>query len=325
MFTSRFVRFASIIAAAMMVFSFAAVGTAEARMGGSFGSRGFRTYQSAPATNTSPFVTAPIQRSMTPNTGTSAPYGNGGQSSFGQSRPSFWSGFGGGIVGGMLGGLLFHGLFGSMLGYGFGGIGGGFSLIFQLLLIGGLVFWALRRFRSQPAGPRAGNNSFGFDTPNYPQGQPNYGTGYGGSVNSGNRDEIGLTNADLVSFEHLLANVQDAFAREDHQGLRQLTTPEMVSYFSEELADNATHGVKNEVSGLKFLDGGVSEAWREGSRDYATMAMHWSAIDVMRDRTTGTLVKGDADTPVEATELWTFVRENGSDWRLSAIQEARAK
>jgi predicted lipid-binding transport protein (Tim44 family) len=325
MLTSRFAKFASVVAAAVMVFSLAAAGSAEARMGGSFGSRGFRTFQSAPATNTSPFVTSPIQRSMTPNTGPSTPYSNGVQNTFGQSRPSFWSGFGGGIVGGMLGGLLFHGLFGSMLGYGFGGIGGGFSLIFQLLLIGGLVFWALRRFRSQPAAPRAGNNSFGFDTPNYPQGQPSYGAGYGGGVNPATRDEIGITNADLVSFERLLANVQDAFTREDHQGLRQLTTPEMVSYFSEELADNATHGVKNEVSDLKFLDGGVSEAWRESSRDYATMAMHWSAIDVMRDRSTGALVKGDADKPVEAIELWTFVRENGSDWRLSAIQEARGK
>lgn len=294
-------------------------------MGGSFGSRGFRTYQSAPATTTSPFVTSPIQRSMTPSTGTSAPYGYGAQNTFGQSRPSFWSGFGGGIVGGMLGGLLFHGLFGSMLGYGFGGIGGGFSLIFQLLLIGGLVFWALRRFRGRPAGPRAGNSSFGFDTPNYGQGSSGYGQSYGGGAGSGNRDEIGLTNTDLVSFERLLANVQDAFAREDHQGLRQLTTPEMVSFFSEELADNATHGVKNDVSNLKFLEGDVSEAWREGNRDYATMAMHWSAIDVMRDRTTGAVVKGDADTPVEATELWTFVRENGGDWRLSAIQEARGK
>jgi hypothetical protein len=75
MFTSRFAKIASLVAAAVMVFSLAAAGTAEARMGGSFGSRGFRTYQSAPATTTSPFATSPIQRSMTPNSGTSSPYG----------------------------------------------------------------------------------------------------------------------------------------------------------------------------------------------------------------------------------------------------------
>lgn len=293
-------------------------------MGGSFGSRGMRTYQSAPATTNSPYVTAPIQRSMTPNTGPTSTFGSGTQAPFGQSRPSFWSGFGGGIVGGMLGGLLFHGLFGSMLGYGFGGIGGGFSLIFQLLLIGGVIWWAMRFFRSQPAASRAtggsGNPFGGF---NYGQGSAGYGGNYGGSSAPANRDEIGITNTDLVGFERLLADVQDAFSREDHQGLRRLTTPEMVSYFSEELADNATHGLKNDVKDLKFLDGDVSEAWREGSREYATVAMHWSAIDVMRDRTTGAVIKGDAEAPVEATELWTFVRENGGEWRLSAIQEAR--
>jgi predicted lipid-binding transport protein (Tim44 family) len=41
----------------------------------------------------------------------------------------------------------------------------------------------------------------------------------------------------------------------------------------------------------------------------------------MRDRKDGKLVKGDAENPVETTEVWTFVRENGGDWQLSAIQE----
>jgi len=44
---------------------------------------------------------------------------------------------------------------------------------------------------------------------------------------------------------------------------------------------------------------------------------------VLVDRSTGAVVKGDPDRPAEATELWTFVRERGGDWKLSAIQEAR--
>jgi predicted lipid-binding transport protein (Tim44 family) len=117
--------------------------------------------------------------------------------------------------------------------------------------------------------------------------------------------------------------VQNAFAREDHQALRRYTTPEMVSFFSEELAENAKQGLRNDVTNLTFLDGELAEAWREGSRDYATVAMRWTAIDVMRDRQTGEVKKGDPDHPAEARELWTFVRENGGQWLLSAIQDAR--
>jgi len=328
-FKSRFVKLGSLFAALLMVGTLAFAGAAEARMGGSFGSRGMRTFSSPSITQVAPNTISPIQRSMTPNTGTvgSPAYNNGGyQQNY--NRGGFLSGLGGGIVGGLLGGLLFHGLFGSMMGFGFGGLGGGISSLFQIILIGGLIWFAFRWFRNQqqPAGPRGlgtgfpmgGNQNYGGQ--GYGSGQPGYGGSAGGS---GNRDEIGITNTDLETFEHILGDVQQAFSREDHQGLRRYTTPEMVSYLSEELADNATHGMRNDVTDLKFLQGELSEAWREGNRDYATVAMHWTAIDVMRDRQSGAVVKGDADKPADARELWTFVRENGGAWQLSAIQDAR--
>ena len=164
--------------------------------------------------------------------------------------------------------------------------------------------------------------------PGFPFGQQGFGTSaqaYSPAAATGTGasgpDEIGITDTDRSAFERVLADVQAAFTREDHQGLRRLTTPEMVSYLSEELADNATKGLKNEVSNLQFLNGEVSEAWREGMRDYATVAMHWSAIDVMRNRQTGAIEKGDPNNPVDTTELWTFTRETGQPWLLSAIQE----
>jgi predicted lipid-binding transport protein (Tim44 family) len=322
MIDSRFLRLGGLFAAVLMAASLSIVTTAEARMGGSFGSRGMRTFQSAPVTRIAPQPVAPVQRSMTPNNGSYANPSYGAPQSVG--RGGFLSGLGGGILGGMLGGLLFHGLFGSMLGYGFGGLGGGISTIFQLLLVGGLAWFAFRWFRTsqQPAGaPRGYGQSFPFGgSPDYRAGGS--GAGYTGP-RSGNPDEIGVTNTDLETFEHLLAQVQNAFAREDHQALRRYTTPEMVSFLSEELAENATHGLRNEVTDLTFLDGELAEAWREGGRDYATVAMRWTAIDVMRDRQTGEVKKGDPDHPAEARELWTFVRENGGQWLLSAIQDAR--
>jgi len=69
------------------------------------------------------------------------------------------------------------------------------------------------------------------------------------------------------------------------------------------------------------LQADVSEAWREGPMEYATAAMRYESIDVMRDRTSGAVISGDAERPTQTTELWTFVRPQGGAWKLSAIQE----
>jgi predicted lipid-binding transport protein (Tim44 family) len=40
------------------------------------------------------------------------------------------------------------------------------------------------------------------------------------------------------------------------------------------------------------------------------------------ERASVKVVVGDADQPTETTELWTFTRQKGADWKLSAIQQA---
>ena len=52
--------------------------------------------------------------------------------------------------------------------------------------------------------------------------------------------------------------------------------------------------------------------------------MRFSARDWTEERATGRVVEGDPNRPVEATEVWTFRRERGGPWRLSAIQQAQA-
>ena len=144
----------------------------------------------------------------------------------------------------------------------------------------------------------------------------------GGSTSRNSRapDEIGLQQSDLDRFETLLTRIQTAYGAEDYGAIRSLATPEAMSYLAEELGENATKGVRNTVSEVKLLQGDVAEAWREGGTEYATLAMRYSSIDAMVDRTTGRVVDGDDRRPSESTELWTFVRKSGSDWKLSAIQ-----
>ncbi|MCO6049144.1 Tim44 domain-containing protein [Mesorhizobium sp. RP14(2022)] len=302
-----------------MVFSMIAVDHAEARRGGSFGSRGTRTFQSAPATRTAPQQTAPINRSMTPNQG---PTTRQNQALPGaQPRP----GFGGGLFsGGLMRGLLIGGLFGMLLGHGFGGIGGMMSMLFQFLLIGGLIWLALRMFRRQEPAMAGGPRANRYEAPRQPAPNtfnvPRMGSGAAPSAPV-SRD-IELNQTDLDRFERMLSAVQDAFSREDHGALRRLTTPEMVSYLSEELADNAQKGVRNEVSDVRLLQADIAEAWNEGADDYATAALRYTSRDTLRDRATGQMTLGSDETASETTELWTFRRTNGGEWKLSAIQEA---
>jgi len=325
---SRTSRFAALFAGLFLAFSMVAIDHAEARRGGSFGSRGTRTFQSAPPTRTAPAPTAPVERSMTPNTGVNSA---ARQPQAGLQRPGFMSGFGGT----MMRGLLIGGLIGLLLGQGFGGLAGMFGFLLQALLIGGAIMLAIRFFRSQSAqGPApalagAGNaQASRFENRAAAQQQassftiPGFGGGSGGGSPADVSEEITLAQSDLDAFQKLLTDVQEAFGREDHAALRRATTPEMVSYLSEELADNAQKGLRNEVSDITLLQADIAESWREDDRDYATAALRYESRDVMRERASGKVVEGDENHPTETTELWTFTRQNGSNWKLSAIQQA---
>lgn len=327
MLKSRTTRFAALFAGLFLAFSMVATDHADARRGGSIGSRGTRTFQSAPPTRTAPQQTAPVERSMTPNTGQqTAPR----QVQPGTQRPGFFNGFGGS----MLRGLALGGLIGLLLGHGFGGMAGMFGFLLQALLIGGGIMLLLRFLRSRqaPATAMAGSGMSGFSyRDSAPQQQPSAssfgipsigGGRSNGSSPSNPTDEIGLTQDDLNTFERLLSEVQEAYGREDHAALRRFATPEMVSFLSEELADNAKNGVRNDVSDVTLLQADVAEAWREGGAEYATAALNYESRDVTLDRATGKAVGGDAEKATETTELWTFVRQNGTDWKVSAIQQA---
>jgi predicted lipid-binding transport protein (Tim44 family) len=89
-----------------------------------------------------------------------------------------------------------------------------------------------------------------------------------------------------------LGEIQTAYGAEDLAALRLRMTPEMRSYYSEELAKNASRGVVNQLSDVKLLQGDLAEAWREGNDEYATVAMRYSLIDRILDRASGRVVEG---------------------------------
>jgi predicted lipid-binding transport protein (Tim44 family) len=153
--------------------------------------------------------------------------------------------------------------------------------------------------------------------------QMGFGGGFGGSsaaapaARAAGTDEVGLTGDDFNTFEQMLGEIQTAYGKEDLSLLRRYVTPEMLSYYSEDLAENTSRGVVNKISDVKLLQGDLAEAWREGNAEYASVAMRYSLNDTYVDGT-GRVVEGGPD---EATEVWTFMRTHGGKWLLSAVQQ----
>jgi hypothetical protein len=280
---------------------------AEARAGGSFsfgghssfsgmGSRGSRTFE--------PNGAGSITRSVNPAAG----YGY---------HPGYGYGYGGGffsrhpfltgLFGGWLGSMLFRGM--GPFGFAFGGL-------FHLLIIGLLIWFLFRLFsRGFASGGGAGWGAMPRAAGAAAAPSAQY-RGVDTTVNDG----------DLNDFQAIHAAVQEAWGRGDLARLRPLMTPEMLSYFSEELTKNASQGVQNVVSNVRLIKGDVTEAWDEGDLEYATAYLRWSANDFTvrlgaGPATPDAVVGGDPRTPVEQEEVWTFVRQRGGRWLLSAIQQ----
>jgi predicted lipid-binding transport protein (Tim44 family) len=293
-----------------------AISSADARVGGggSSGSRGTRTFSAPPSTSTAPGTAQPFNRTMTQpgSPGVGAPAAAGG---------GFFNRPGMGMLGGLAAGFLGAGLLGMLFGGGmFSGLGG-LSSIFGLILQIGLIVIVVRLAMSWWQRRHATASAYAGAAPGAAAGpaQSSFRTGSGFGLGSGSAP-LEILPADYEAFERLLSDIQAAWSNEDVARLHTLATPEMVSYFTGDLAANKTRNVVNKVSDTKLLQGDLAEAWREGETDFASVALRFSMVDKTIDRTTGRLVEG-SEQPTEATEVWTFLRPRGANWELSAIQQ----
>jgi hypothetical protein len=321
-------RFIAALLAAVLAFApvvaDARAGASSSGSGSSYssmGSRGSRTYSPVPGAQT-------VQRSLTPGAGPSgingpaaptAPGIAGGASGYGQpsfaQRHPFATGVLGGIAGSWLGSLFFGGsgyAYGGGMGHA-GGALGSFIVLFVLFGIGWVGFRAFR-FASRDFVPtgRSGSQAMG-----------------GFAAASGSRapqTAPTLTDSDFNAFSDALNQIQLAWSNGDLAHLQRFVTPEMLSYFSEQLANNQSQALQNRVHHVALLRGEPREAWSDGIVDWATVYLRWSAVDytVRTDRRPTDpdfVVEGDPQRPVETAEVWTFRRSQGGRWLLSAIQQ----
>jgi predicted lipid-binding transport protein (Tim44 family) len=196
------------------------------------------------------------------------------------------------------------------------GFGGFLGFLLQIGLIVLAVSLLVRWFRRRQSPAFAGGPNI------FARGDAADARPMGGFAGPAGPPPIQIGEQDYQTFERLLQNVQAAWSRHDLNALSAMVTPEMLGYFNEQLTDQASHGARNEVSDVRLLQGDLAQAWREGSREYASVAMRFSMIDVTRDAS-GRVIDGSLLEHVTVTELWTFVRSSGGQWVLSAIQQAR--
>ncbi|HMR31697.1 MAG TPA: TIM44-like domain-containing protein [Geminicoccaceae bacterium] len=311
---------ASLAIALAAILLMADVADARAGRGGGFGSRGARSFEPPPVTRTAPREAAPLQRQQDAGPATSQ------QAQAARAATAPRQGLAG--RGGFFGGLLGAGLFGMLLGYGlfggFGGLGSLLGLLLQVAIIGGVVLLVMRwlhgRLQPVPAGPAV--------PPLRRDAQDVRGSsaGAGGPGlrhrRRGGDDQIGIGQGDLDGFERILGELQTAYGRGDRATLRRLALPEVVGRLERDLDEDAARGVANRIDGVKLLQGDLAEAWREGQVDYATVAMRFELVDRVEELATGRVVEGDPRRPTEATEIWTFRRDDAGPWKVSAIQQA---
>lgn len=310
----------------------------EARAGGrsggsgsshqSMGSRGSKTHDSN--------GNKPIERSMTPKPAPAPAHTPQAtpvpppprmvppmaQPSFFQRHP-FLSGVAGGLVGSWIGSMLFNHSRGEANNdwndaAAASPTAKAFGSILPFLFIAGLIMAGIWFYRRKTA---FASNMTGYSSDPMPIRGENWGSSTTTATFS-----LPIVQSDVSAFSNLLVNIQDAWSKSDLAKMKRLVTPEMLSYFSEALSDNASLGVENRVEQISILKQEIKDGWEEGDKHYATILFVWNALDysVNLNRKPGDpdyVSDGDLRQPVEASEAWTFVRSHGGDWLLSAIQQ----
>ncbi|MBA4396773.1 MAG: Tim44 domain-containing protein [Syntrophus sp. (in: bacteria)] len=285
------------------------------RSSGSMGSRSFSAPKSPSTTPSSPsrqMAPAPAAPMMSPQGG------------------GFMRSLAGGLVGGMIGGMLFRSLGFS----GEGGAGGGGIGLFEIALIGLLLYgiWWYISKRRREATATAGSALYREASAPGSQG-PAYAPSYGQQTQEPDID-TGLGHIrqmdprfDEQRFKDQCMDnffaVQGGWANRDLSVIRNLLTDEMYRILQSDVDDLKMKKRINRLDNIAVRNVEPIEAWQEAGNDFITVRFHANLLDYTIDETTGEVVSGSKTAPVKFEEFWTFTRPAGNNpWQLSAINQA---
>ena len=288
--------------------------SAEARAGGgsrSLGSRGSRSYSQPASPSYQPRPTQPAQSPYQAQ----QPAGGG-----------FFRNMAGGIAGGLLGGMLFRGL-----GFGGGGGGGGGGIgIFEILLIGGIIFLIYRYIKKKREQEAPYQNISGPNeaAPYQSYQQPS------ATIDAAPADlAAGLSHIRQMdsSFDEqrftdsvmdLFFKIQSAWMNRDLAPVSSLLTPLMRQTFQTDIDRLLREKRINRLENIAVRNVNIIEAWQEAGQDYITTLIYANLLDYTTDDSGTQVIEGSKTDPVKFEEYWTVTRPVGNNpWQLSAIDQ----
>jgi predicted lipid-binding transport protein (Tim44 family) len=326
----RSIAITSALVLALSSLLFVAEASARAGGGSSGGSRGSRSY-SAP--------TSPSQVSPSRPTAPASPVAPAPMQSPQRSR---WGGMLGGLlVGGLIGSLLFGGM-GGGLGHGlFGGIG-----LMEIVLIGGLIVFAIMWMRRRQAAGAMGTPAYagGYGGSSSGGWQPSGGSAYSGGGSSAAPAALDAP-AELSDLDRGLGHIrqmdaqfdpaafgesatdmffkiQAAWTNRDMGRVTDLLTPEMRGVLQAQCDKLRADRRINRLENIAVRQAAVTEGWQEKGQDFVTVYFLASLVDYTTDESGAQVLDGSRTEPVKFEEYWTFARPVGPNpWKLSAIQQ----
>jgi len=255
-------------------------------------------------------------------------------------RSPFAQGLAGGLLGGLVGNMLFGGRgYSSGVPSGAPGSGGSGIGLFDLILIGGGIYFLMRYLRKRRERSAMQPSYYGPADLEQPGGyggfiEPPRDAPYEVPVSPAARDlQSGLeqirrfdSGFDEYQFKEtaqdLFFRIQAAWMNRNLEGTEGILTDEMATFFAGQFAEMKRKGQINRLENIAVRKVEVTEAWQESSKDYITVLFTANLLDYTVDDKSGEVVAGDRHSPVKFEEFWTFCRPGGHpQWELSAINQ----
>jgi predicted lipid-binding transport protein (Tim44 family) len=320
-----------VLVAAGFLFFLGMESLAFARAGGgrSSGSRGFssggtsggtsRSAPSQPSTGFQQRPTAPTPSAIPP----AAP-------SFGRS---LLYGIGGGLIGGAIGSMLFGGL-GHAGGGAWGGGGFGMSDFIMILLVLGIVYFVVKRYRAKKQEAMEMSAAGAGYSQSYANNEPAYGQQYEpapayqeDNLSQGLRHIKEMDAAfDKDRFKEYVEDnffrIQSAWTKRDITGVRGLLSPQMADTFQNDINNYVANRQFNRLENIAVREVEIVDAGQDKGEEYITVKFLASLLDYTVDETTSKTISGSSTEPVKFLEYWTFQRRIGErNWVLGGITQ----
>ncbi len=241
-------------------------------------------------------------------------------------------------MGGLLGGMLF-----SSLGFGgnaaSGGSGFGFGDILTILVILGIIYFVVKRFRTkqtmQLSTATAGASSAPYSYPG-----PIPGATYSPPVPQEDKPEGRVAGVELIkgmdpsfnetSFknlaEDLFFKIQGSWTKRDLSGIHQLLSTEMLNILQQDVNSLLAEKRINRLENIGIRNVEIVDVGQDRGEEFITVKFQASLLDYTVDEKSGQILSGSSTDPVKFLEYWIFARNVGErNWVLAGITQEKDK